>query len=136
MVSARRGVWVFLLIASAFGCASSGVPKFIGSNDLPSLAGTWTGWVNGPSGGAIQATATLQSNGDYAVMGGAFSTKGKVVVKDGNLLLTSTSGTGALAAGERTSSATLSERSDGALVLTGFGHAVAGPFNFVLVRPK
>jgi len=140
MESTRRGVWIVLLIvvftASAQGCASTGKPRFIGPNDLPSLAGTWTGWVTLPSGRAFEATTSLSPNGDYVVRGGGFSATGRAVVKDGNLLLTSTSTTGGLATDQRTSTASLSERSDGALVLNGSGHADAGPFNFLIVRQK
>ena len=68
--------------------------------------------------------------------GAAFSATGKAVIKDGNLYLTSTSTTGGIATDQRTSTASLSERSDGAQVLNGFGHADAGPFNFVLTRQK
>lgn len=141
MLRARRGALVSLVTAvfalSALGCASSSaVPKFIGPNDLASLAGTWTGWVTLPSGRAIESTTTFSSTGDYSVRGGGFTATGKAVVKDGNLLLTSTSTTGGLATGQRTSTASLSERSDGALVLNGYGHADAGPFNFLLTRQK
>ena len=140
MLRARRGALVSLVIAvfavSALGCASSGVPKYIGPNDLASLAGTWVGWVTLPSGRSFESTTTLQSNGDYVVRGGAFSATGKVVVQDGNLLVTSTSTSGGIATGQRTSTASVSERSDGTLVLNGFGHADAGPFNFLLTRQK
>jgi hypothetical protein len=140
MVSARRGVLVSMAIAvftiAALGCASSGVPKYIGANDLPKLAGTWVGWVTLPSGSSFEATANLSGNGDYVVRGGAFSATGKSVVKDGNLYLTSTSMTGGIATEQRTSTASLSQRQDGAEVLNGFGHADAGPFNFVLTRQK
>jgi hypothetical protein len=140
MVGMRHGVWVYLLtavfVASALGCASTGKPKFIGPNDLPSLAGTWTGWVTLPSGRAFEATTDLSRNGDYVMRGGAFSATGRAVVKDGNLLITSTSTTGGIATEQRTSTASLSERQDGSLVLNGFGHADAGPFNFLLVRQK
>jgi hypothetical protein len=140
MVSTRHGVWVFLLIAvftaSALGCASAGKPKFIGPNDLPSLAGTWVGWVTLPSGSAFEATTDLSPNGNYVVRGGAFTATGRAVVKDGNLSITSTSMSGGVATEQRTSTASLSERQDGALVLNGFGHADAGPFNFLIVRQK
>jgi hypothetical protein len=140
MVSTRRGALVSVVIAvftiAALGCASSGVPKYIGPNELPSLAGTWVGWVTLPSGRAFEATCNLSGNGDYVVRGGGFSATGKGVVKDGNLYLTSTSMTGGIATGERTSTASLSQREDGSMVLNGFGHADAGPFNFLLVRQK
>jgi hypothetical protein len=129
-------VVIAVFTTAALGCASSGVPKYIGPNDLPSLAGTWTGWVTLPSGRAFEATTNLSSTGDYVVRGAAFSATGKAVIKDGNLYLTSTSTTGGIATDQRTSTASLSERSDGAQVLNGFGHADAGPFNFLLVRQK
>ena len=140
MVNGKSGVWVLLFIAfftaSALGCAASlGVPKYIKPADLSSLAGTWGGWVVLPSGDAFDATITISPNGSYVVRGGAFSATGNAVVKDGNLLITSTSTTG-FATEQRTSTASLSQRSDGTLVLNGFGHADAGPFNFLITRSK
>jgi hypothetical protein len=137
----RRGAGVVLLIAVfmvlASSCASTtSKPRFIGPNDLASLAGEWTGWVTLPSGRSFQATTTLTPTGDYTVRGGGFSATGRTAVQDGNLLMTSTSTSGGLATGQRTSTANLSERSDGALVLNGHGHSDAGPFNFSMVRQK
>lgn len=141
MLNTKSRVWVSLLIvvftASALGCAtSSGTPKYIGPNDLPSLAGTWVGFATLPSGRTFDTTANISPSGDYVVHGRGFKATGKAVVKDGNLLITSTSTSGGLTTGDRTSTASLSQRSDGALVLNGYGHSDAGPFNFLITRQK
>jgi hypothetical protein len=108
----------------------------IGPNDLSSLAGRWVGTVTPPSGRAIPGTMDLSPNGDYVTRAGAFSAQGKSQVKDGALQLVSTSTTGGLSTDQRTSTATLSQRSDGSLVLNGRGHSDAGPFDFEVVRQK
>jgi hypothetical protein len=79
---------------------------------------------------------TLSPNGDYVARLGAFVIQGKAEIKDGALMLTSTSTSGGLTTGQRTSTATLSERPDGMLVLSGFGHSDSGPFNFEVTRKK
>jgi len=123
---------------SAFGCASPGVRKPIGSNDLASLAGTWVGTLTLPSGAPVVGTLVISPNGDYFTQTGAFVARGQTQVKDGNLVLvpTYTSGGLGLVTGERTSVATLSERPDGTLVLTGNGHSDTGPFSFEVTRQK
>ena len=142
MLGTKNGVGLLIVMftAVAIGCASTGTPKTIAAGDLPSLAGTWDGTLIPPSGGMgstpTTGTLTLSANGDYAARAGAFAAQGKAQVKDGGLQLTSTSTTGGLATGQRTSTAALSERPDGTLVLTGFGHSDAGPFNFEVTRRK
>ena len=136
--------WVRLSIAVlavvSIGCASTGTSKTIAQGDLPALAGTWAGSVTPPAGGtgavANQGTLTLSPNGDYVARAGAFTAQGKAEVRNGALMLTSTSTSGGMATGQRTSTATLSERSDGTMVLTGFGHSDAGPFNFEVSRRR
>lgn len=142
MVITKGRVWALLLIGvftvSALGCASAGVSKAIGPNDLPSLAGKWVGTVMLPSGRSEQGTMDMSANGDYAVQAGGFNATGKAQVKDGSLTLvpTTTSGGGGAMTGPRSSVASLSGRPDGALVLAGSGHSAAGPFNFEVVRQK
>ena len=142
MVITKGRVWALLLIGiltgSALGCASAGASKAIGPNDLPSLAGKWIGTVMLPSGRSEPGTMDLSANGDYSVQTAGFTATGKAQVKDGSLTLvpTATSGGGGAMTGPRSSVASLSERSDGARVLTGSGHSAAGPFNFEVVRQK
>lgn len=143
MVTIRRPSWVSLMIAVvaagiAVGCASTGTPKAIGPNDLPSLAGKWSGSVTLPSGRSGPGTMEMSRAGDYSVQAAGFVAQGKAQVKDGGLTLvpTTTSGGGGAVTGPRSSTASLSERPDGSLVLTGSGHSSAGPFNFEFTRPK
>ena len=142
MVTIKGRVWRPLLIGvfavTALGCASTGVSKSIGPNDLPSLAGKWVGTLTLPSGRSEQGTVEMSPNGEYAVQATGFSAAGKAQVKDGNLTLVSTvtSGAGGSVTGVRSSVAFLSERADGTLVLRGSGNSATGPFNFEVVRQK
>jgi hypothetical protein len=137
----HRQQWLTIVVAAviiASGCASTGTPKAIGPNDLPSLAGRWSGTVTLPSGRSEPGTLELLPSGDYAVQTRGFSAQGKAQVKDGSLTLvpTMTSGAGGAVTGPRSSVATLSERPDGTRVLSGSGHSSVGPFNFEVVRQK
>jgi hypothetical protein len=135
-------VWISLLnavlVVLALGCASSGGRKAIGPNDLPSLAGKWAGTIVLPSGNTRRGTLDLSPTGDYVVQTAGFGAAGKAEVKDGQLVLvpTATSGGGGSMTGPRSSTASLSQRPDGALVLTGSGRSAAGPFGFDVVRQK
>ena len=136
-----RRAWTVLCGAMALfvvGCASSGVSRTVGPNDLPSLAGKWSGNISLPGGQTSYGTMDMSPNGDYVVQASGFSAQGKAQVKDGGLVLTPSASSGSIAAraGDRTSTAALSERSDGALVLKGFGQSSAGPFNFEVSKPK
>jgi hypothetical protein len=142
MVSTRSGAWVSLLIAiftvSSLGCASSGTSKAMGPNDMPTVAGKWVGNVTLPGGNSTPGTLDISPMGDYVVQAGGFGARGKASIKDGDLVFVPTSSSGALGTrmGSRSSTATVSERPDGTLVLTGFGHSDAGPFNFMATRQK
>ena len=138
------GVWPSFLIGvfaiAVFGCAGAdmgpGVAKTIGPNDLASLAGMWEGSMTLPSGQNVIGTVQLSASGTYTANARAFSSAGTAQVKDGNLVLnaTSTSGGGGAISGPRTSTASLSQRADGTMVLTGYGHSSAGPFNFQVTK--
>ena len=138
----KSGLWISMVLAvvtvSALGCASrsTGVPRTIGANDLSSLAGTWAGTMTLPSGNITRGTMEIAPTGEYVTRAGAFSAAGKAQVRNGNLVLVPamTSGAGGAVTGARTSVASLTERPDGALVLTGTGHSEAGPFNFEVTR--
>jgi hypothetical protein len=131
--------WLVIVVAlSTLGCATggSGTPRAIGPNDLPSLAGKWIGNVVLPSGRAEQGTLELLPNGSYVARAGSFAAQGNATVKDGNLSLVSTSTSGGLSTAQRTSTASLSQRDDGSLVLRGNGHSDQGVFSFDVARPK
>ena len=138
MRTARGGVCVSLAIVlitlAAFGCASSGATP-VAAKDVSSLAGKWTGWVRLPSGGSIPGTLDVSPTGEYVTRAGSFTTSGKAQVKDGALVMVSTGGSGPLGINERTSTASLGERS-GMLVLSGTGRADVGPFDFEFTRQK
>jgi hypothetical protein len=131
---------IVMLTTALIGCASSGPSRSLAPGDLAVLAGTWNGTVTPPSGGGgvmpAEGTLTLSPSGDYVFQVGAIVSRGKAVIKDGALMLTSTSISGGLATAQRTSTATLSERPDGMLLLSGFGHSDSGPFNFEVTRKK
>jgi hypothetical protein len=139
MVTLRKSTTslvIGVLALAALGCASAGTTKTLGPNDMSTLAGKWVGTLTPPSGKPIPGTVEFSPNGDYVVRSGAFSGQGKAQVKDGGLHLVSTSTTGGLTTGQRTSAATLSQRADGMLVLRGSGHSDAGPFDYEVVRQK
>jgi hypothetical protein len=138
MILTRSAVWTSLLLAflvvAASGCATAGVPRPITS--MQSIAGTWVGPASLPGGVNVpSARVTIAPDGTYTVVGGAFSAQGKAEIKDGALTMVPTSSTGGLAmvAGNRSSSASLTERG-GAMVLTGYGHSDRGPFYFELIK--
>lgn len=138
MKTARGGAGVTLAIVlvalAAFGCASSGATP-VAARDVSSLAGKWTGWVRLPTGGSVPGTFELSPSGEYITRAGAFTTSGKAQVKDGAVVMVSTGGTGPLGINERTSTASLAERS-GTLVLSGTGRADVGPFDFEFTRQQ
>ena len=140
MVITRRFVWTSLLIAaitaSSLGCATSASSKSIAPGDLASLAGRWAGSVFLPSGHNVNGTFELTPNGEYTAQAGGFMARGKAEVRDGALVLTSTSTTGGLSTGQRTSTASLYETPEGTQILRGNGHSDAGPFSFDVSRKK
>ena len=139
MVKTRHGAWALMtafLTLIALGCASSGA-KPVAVQNVSSLAGKWTGWVRLPTGGSVPGTLEVSPSGEYVTRAGAFTSQGMAQVKDGSLTMVSTGGTGRLGVSERTSSASLSERPDGMLVLRGTGRDdTGGPFDFEFTRQK
>ena len=78
----KRRLWAsaaitVLTVALAVGCASTGTPKAIGPNDLPSLAGKWSGTMTLPSGRMEPGTMEMSPTGDYVVQAGGFGAQGK-----------------------------------------------------------
>ena len=131
-------IWAVLVIAvlavTTASCATPGVPKPITS--LQSIAGTWVGPASLPGGQNVpSARVEFKPDGSYSATAGAFQAWGKATVKDGALTLVPTNSTGGLdmVAGNRSSSASLSDRG-GAMVLTGYGHSDKGPFYFELTK--
>jgi hypothetical protein len=120
------------------GCGGVTLTKRIGPNDLPSLAGKWDGTVILPTGRGVPGALDLSPSGDYSVVAGDFIARGTAQVTDGALTLvpTTTYGAGAAVGDSRSSVATLSQRPDGSLVLTGSGHSGIGPFGYELMRRK
>ena len=141
MVSMKSGVWVALALAiftiSALGCASSDT-KPVATRDLSSIAGRWVGSVTLPGGTTTQGTLDVGTNGDYVLQAGAFAARGTASLKDGDVVFrpSYSSGPSATLLANRTSSASISTRPDGTLVMTGFGHSDGGPFNFMATRQK
>ena len=132
------GLLLFALIASVLaGCASSGTTKQLTAADASLLNGTWQGRVIAPGGSASQpATLTVRPDGTYSVDAGAYSSTGKIEIKDGAVQFVSTSGTGALAAGDRSGTASLVDRNT-SWGLEGSGRAsTAGPYNFDFSKAK
>ena len=141
MVTIKARVWMPLLIGvfevAAVGCATTGgASRTIGPNDLPSLAGKWNGTLTLASGTSTQGTLDMAPSGDYTVQAAGFSAAGRAQVRDGNLTLVPSATSGGGTVGQRSSVASLSERSDGMLVLRGSGSSSSGPFNFEVMRPK
>lgn len=128
-----------LLVLAAAGCASrtesttAAVPM-----DLRSLAGTWQGTASGTQGLSQPVTVVIASDGTYTTTGGVYTAQGTAQVKDGKLVLTSTSTSGGQT-GSRVATAVLSERqqpSQVIQVLTGSGASTSGPYEFEVSRPK
>jgi hypothetical protein len=140
MVRTRRSVCLALTIAlfavTAVGCASTGGTKRVAVKDFSQVAGKWNGWIQTTGSGSRPATFEITPAGDYTTRTEGFNTQGKVQVKDGNVVLVGTSGTGNLAVSERMSTASLSERANGTLVLRGSGRDNIGPFDFEFVKQK
>jgi len=141
MVSMKSGAWVALALAiftvSALGCASTDT-KPVATRDLSSIAGRWTGSVTLPGGTTTQGTVDIGTTGDYVLQAGAFAARGTASLKDGDVVFTPSysSGSGANVLGRRSSTASITTRPDGTLVMTGFGHSDGGPFNFMATRQK
>jgi hypothetical protein len=118
------------------GCAASGTVRKVTASDASLLTGTWTGNMYSGQAPASTATLTVRPDGTYTTQAGAFSSTGKAEIKDGYVHFMSTSGTGGLAAGDRTGSATLMDRgSSWGLVGNGYG-STGGPYNFDFSKAK
>ncbi|MGH7331398.1 MAG: hypothetical protein ACREKS_01365 [Candidatus Rokuibacteriota bacterium] len=131
--SAGRSILVGVVALAMLGCASSGWPKFIGHDDVKSVAGAWQGGLIGQTGGLLAMGLTVNTDGSYVTTAEAYSSQGTASVRDGTLVF-QPAGTAGGSAPERTAVATLSQRDDGRLVLTGSGRSEAGPFSFVVTK--
>ena len=133
-----HGILMIVLVAAMIGgCASAGTARKLTAADASLLPGLWQGTVNPPGGSTmVPGTLTIRPDGTYTTEAGAFSSTGKVEIKDGFVQFVSTGGTGPLAAGERSGSAVFMDR-DTRWGLAGSGHAaIAGPFNFDFSKAK
>jgi hypothetical protein len=131
------GIVLVVLVAGVIaGCAAAGTVKKVTPADAALLPGTWQGNVYPPSGGGVTATMTVKPDGTYTITAAAFSSTGKLEIKDGYVQFMSTSGTGSLALGDRSGSAALMDRSTSwGLVGTGYS-SIGGPFNYDFSKPK
>jgi hypothetical protein len=140
MLTTRRCASVMLMIAlvaaTVIGCASTGTTTPVAVKDFSGLAGKWTGWIRTTGSGSIPATFELTPGGDYVTRTEGFNTVGKAQVKDGALVLVGTGGTGRLGVSGRTSTAWITERTGGMLVMTGSGRDDIGPFDFEFTKQK
>lgn len=132
-----RVLAIVFAVSTIAGCASTGTAKKLTAADAGLLPGVWTGTMNPPGGsGTIAGTLTIKPDGTYTVEAGAFTSTGKSEIKDGVVQFVSTGGSGALAAGDRSGSATLMDR-DTRWGLVGSGRgSVAGPYNFEVSKAK
>lgn len=132
-----RGIAMIILVAGLVaGCATSGTVKQMTAADVPMLAGTWQGNMYPASGGGQTATLTVNRDSTYTTQAGAFSSTGKVEIKDGHAHFVSTGGTGGLGASDRAGSATLMDRgANWGLVGNGYSSR-SGPFNFDFNKAK
>jgi len=118
------------------GCATSGTPKQVTAADASLLSGTWQGWVYPTQQPSQTATLTVKPDGSYTTQAAAFSSSGKIDIKDGYVHFVSTGGTGALGSGDRSGSATLMDRGAN-WGLPGSGYSSrGGPFNFDFNKAK
>jgi hypothetical protein len=140
VINRRRTVGRLMVVLAvvglaAIGCASSGWPKFVGQDELKNLAGTWQGGLIGQTGGLLPMLVTLTTDGTYVITAETYSSRGTASVREGQLVLYAAAPGGGQSP-EQSSAATLSQRDDGVLVLTGSGRNQAGPFAFVITRQK
>ena len=79
---------------------------------------------------------TVNADGTYSTQAGAYSSTGKLEIKDGYVHFVSTGGTGALGSGDRSGSATLMDRgANWGLVGNGYGSR-GGPYNVDFTKAK
>ena len=130
------GIAVIMLVAGLVAGCASGTVKQVTPADASLLTGRWTGNMSGASGGNEPAVLTVAPDGTYSTQAGAFSSTGKLDIKDGYVHFMSTSGTGSLGSGDRSGSATLMDRGNNwGLVGSGYGSR-GGPFNFDFTKTK
>ena len=140
MINRMRGTGRSLLMIAvvglaAMGCASSGWPKFAAQDELNNLVGTWRGGLIGQTGGLLPMQMTVAADGTYVITAETYSSRGTTSVREGQLVMNAP-GTGGAQSAEPSSSATLSQRDDGAFVLTGSGRGQSGPYTFVMTKQR
>lgn len=132
-----RGIAMVVLVAGLVaGCATSGTAKQVTAADASLFNGTWQGNVYPAQGQSQTATLTVKPDGSYTTEAAAFSSSGKVEIKDGFVHFVSTGGSGAAGTGDRSGSATLMDRgANWGLVGNGYASR-GGPFNFDFNKAK
>jgi hypothetical protein len=126
---------VGLLALSLLGCASVGPQIPVSPSEVPKLAGFWTGYFVGTSGGGVPADLRLEPDGRYAIIFPSGTTmEGKISVSNGRLLLNNDYLSGP-AVDLALATATLELHQKGKRQhLVGFGENDAGPFSFSFGR--
>ena len=132
-----HGIAMVVLVAGLVaGCATGGTPKQLTAADAKLLTGTWQGWVYPTQQPSQTATLTVNPDGTYTTQAAAYSSSGKLEIKDGYVHFVSTGGTGALGSGDRSGSATLMDRgTNWGLVGNGYGSR-GGPYNVDFSKAK
>ena len=130
------GIAMIVVVTGLLAGCATGTVKKVTAGDASLLTGTWNGNVYATGVPASTATMTVSPDGSYSTQGGAFTSTGKLDIKDGYVHFMSTGGSGALGSGDRTGSATLMDRgSSWGLVGNGYGSR-GGPFNFDFSKAK
>jgi hypothetical protein len=101
---------IVLMAGLVAGCVTSGTAKQVTAADASLFTGTWQGNVYPAQGGGQTATLTVNPDGSYTTQAAAFSSSGKVEIRDGYVHFVSTGGSGPLGSGDRSGSATLMDR--------------------------
>jgi hypothetical protein len=132
-----HGIVMVVFVAGLIaGCATQGTVKQMTAADAGLLTGTWQDNVYPAQGGGSPATLTVKPDGTYETLAAAFSSAGKLELKDGYVHFVSTSATGPLGSGDRSGSAPLMGRGTSwGLVGNGYSSR-GGPFNFDFNKAK
>jgi hypothetical protein len=125
-----------VMLAIVVGACASGHSQPVDPSIIPKLAGKWTGYLIGKSGGTAPATMNIQSDGSYriVIVQPDLTATGKLSVVNGQLVLNNTGITGpAVDVAPATATMDYSEKG-GRQQLSGFGHNDAGPFSIAFSR--
>jgi hypothetical protein len=102
-LTGERSLWTVRALtvavaASLAGCAALGPVTPVAVTDITSVAGKWEGVVYGPGAEEDYVELTIREDGSYDAVSrgtyGASRGNGKIVVRDGRLILHGQKGTG------------------------------------------